>query len=166
MIHHTEKVQNDCGSSTPCAQRGAASVESAVVVLVLITMLLGVFQGLLAYRAKISLNHAVTEAARTGAVNQAKTESMRIKLYEQMSPLYGGWGTDEGAGLIESIAKASADMTVPAQTDGAGLQLHILSPTVEAFDAFGETNVNDELEIPNHHLKHRSTTIDLSLIHI
>ena len=50
-------------SSLTSHQRGAGTVESLMVLMVLGTMLLGTFQGLLAYRAKISLNHAVTEAA-------------------------------------------------------------------------------------------------------
>ena len=147
-------------SSLTSHQRGAGTVESLMVLMVLCTMLLGTFQGLLAYRAKISLNHAVTEAARTGAVNHAQSAPMIESISEQMSPLYGGWGTGGTEGLIEAIAESTLDIATPIASDGAGLQLHILNPTDEAFTAFGENNANGIFEIPNHHLKHRDRAVD------
>ena len=147
-------------SSLTSHQRGAGTVESLMVLMVLGTMLLGTFQGLLAYRAKISLNHAVTEAARTGAVTHAQSAPMIESISEQMSPLYGGWGTGGTEGLIEAIAESTLDIATPIASDGAGLQLHILNPTDEAFTAFGENNANGIFEIPNHHLKHRDRAVD------
>ena len=141
-------------------QGGASTVESTVMVLLLLTTLLGMFQGLLAYRAKISLNHAVTEAVRTGAVRHGQSADMKKTLAEQLSPLYGGWGTNGSNGLIKAIADSTLDTTTPVQADGAGLQLHILNPTAEAFDAFGEPNQDNVVEIQNHHLKHLDRSVD------
>lgn len=80
---------------------------------------------------------------------------------EQLSPLYGGWGTNGAAGLAKAIVKAKADLAIPLGINfdaGAGYELQILSPTVEAFEDFGE-DVDGQVEIPNHHLRSRDRTV-------
>ena len=152
--HHTKR-----------RQRGASTVETAVMSLLLFSIILGAFQGLLLYRAKITLNHAVTEAVRTGAVKHTSSSAMTAVMAEQLSPLYGGWGTDGVEGLATSIVKAKADLAIPLGKDfdaGAGYELQILSPTVEAFKDFGE-DIDGKVEIPNHHLRSRDRTIGVQI---
>jgi len=66
---------------------------------------------------------------------------MEKKLAEQLSPLYGGWGNGGPDELAIATVKSATDLAAPlGPNGGAGMQLHILSPTQEAYDAFGETN--------------------------
>ena len=150
--------------NTKRRQRGASTVETAIMSLLMFSLLLGAFQGLLLYRAKITLNHSVTEAVRTGAVNHTSSSAMTSVMAEQLSPLYGGWGTGGAEGLATAIVKAKADLAIPLGIGfnaGAGYEMQILSPTVEAFEDFGE-DVDGQVEIPNHHLRARDRSIGSS----
>ena len=68
--------------------RGQATIEYIVIFPVLVMLLFGIFQFTLIYQAKTTLNYAVFEAARAGAVNNAKREAVEEAFARGMSPLY------------------------------------------------------------------------------
>ncbi len=132
---------------------GAAVTELLVTLGALLTVSMGILQGALIYNAKTTLNYAIFEAARAGAVNNAQRTYMTEALARGLMPLYGG-GTDT-ASLNTSHVRAYADImlpVVPTMNIGSGSRLEILSPTQEAFQDFGIT-INGQQQIPNEHLR-------------
>src|SRR5690606_2821406 len=80
-------------TSAARAQAGQSLPEFLVVVPVFLFLVLLVFQLVLVYRAKTTLDYATREAARMGAVNGALTGPMREGLVRGLTPLYA---TDPG----------------------------------------------------------------------
>lgn len=68
--------------------RGQATVEFIIIFLVMIMLVFGIFQFTLIYRAKTTLNYAVFEAVRAGAVNNARRAAVNEAFSRGMAPLY------------------------------------------------------------------------------
>ncbi|MBB6094030.1 RHS repeat-associated protein [Povalibacter uvarum] len=130
-------------------QRGAAIVEAVIALPILLAIILGAIQFGLIYQAKATLNFAGLQAARAGAVNNARPEAIRGGLARGLAPLYSPDSSVEG--VARTIARINAALVTDAR-------IRILNPTREAFADFGE-DVEGVREIPNDRLHSRSTTL-------
>lgn len=131
-------------------QQGASMTEFLVVAPVLLFLGLGTVQAGLLYHGKTTLNYATFEAARAGAVNNARVEPMRSELGFRLAPVEGGDGTAGKAML--AVGKSIIAVSTPYMT-----QIEILNPTEDAFAAWGvDSQESDHFVIPNSHLRHRS----------
>jgi hypothetical protein len=116
-------------------QQGAAMTELLVSLPALLLMGLGGMQTALLFDAKTTVNYATFEAARTGAVSHAQSDSMRQELGIRLAPIFGGDGSAEQA--ISAVTLASLDVQ-----DRRFTEIEIINPTVEAFDEFGRQIVD------------------------
>ena len=131
-------------------QRGQSLLEFVIVVPAFLFLLLATFQFMLIYRAKATLDYAVLEAARSGAVHGAKTSEIRRGLIRGLTPLYvdspGMGGVIEGAGQATGEVLAYSD-------------IQIISPTRRAWNEFAETQWNGKRALPNDNLAYRDTRV-------
>jgi len=135
--------------SSRMRSRGAAMVESVIALPVLIMMIMGTWQAALLYEAKATLNYAVLQGARAGAVNNADAGSIRLGVSRGLLPLYAPDSSVSGA--IRKLADINAELAINSE-------IKILNPTREAFTDFGVDNKGTK-EIPNDHLEFRPTTV-------
>lgn len=138
-----------CVSRAHTCQRGAAIVEAVVALPILLAVILGAIQFGFIYEAKATLNHAVLQAARAGAVSNADPEAIRRGLARGLAPLYAN-----GSSLAD-VAATVAQLNAQLRTDA---RVRILNPTSEAFDDFA-VQVKGVRQIPNDRLHARSTAI-------
>ena len=61
-------------------------VETVIIFAVMLTLLLGGIQFALIWHAKVTLNYAVFEGARTGALNYASRRSIEYALGRGLAP--------------------------------------------------------------------------------
>lgn len=136
-------------SSFRC-QRGASLVEFSIIGLSVILVGLFTLQLGLIYHAKTTLNYAVFEAARAGAVNNASMSAIRTELGIRLAPLQGGDGTRNKA--LAAIAKSSLKVLDPLNTS-----IVILNPTRAAFRDWAILDPDSgQRFIPVNHLRHQS----------
>lgn len=139
-------------------QGGATAVELVVALLVVLLLGLAVFQLVLLYQARLAIEQAAVEAARSGSTGHASDESMRRGLARGLAPLM--FGASDAADLQVSEARALVRI-VEGQAEGA-IVLRRLSPTDAAFrdweevalDPMGEP-IAGQMEIPNDNLDSR-----------
>lgn len=144
----------------PTRQRGATAVELTIALIVVLMLGLAVFQFVLVYRARLAIEQAAVEAARSGSTGHAGAEALQRGLARGLAPLL--YGAADAADLQVSEARALAAI-VAGQADGS-ISLRRLSPTDPAFadweepalDPFGEPIVG-QMEIPNDNLDVRRT---------
>ena len=134
-------------------QSGASLVEFSIVGLSVILVGLFTLQLGLIYHAKTTLNYAVFEAARSGAVNNASMSAIRDELGFRLAPLQGGDGTRQRA--LFAVTKSTLSMKDPVNT-----KVVILNPTRAAFKDWSvRDQVSGERFIPSNHLRHQSYAI-------
>lgn len=141
-------------------QRGATSVELTIALIVVLLLGLGVLQFVFLYQARLAIEQAVVEAARSGSTGHASDEALRRGLARGLAPLL--YGADDAADLQVSEARALTRIAT-GQADGS-ITLRRLNPTDAAFadweepalDAFGEA-IDGQVEIPNDNLDVRRT---------
>ena len=134
-------------------QQGASLVEFAIIGLMIVLVGLFTLQIGLLYHGKITLNYAVFEAARTGAVNNASMSAMRNELGRRLAPLEGGDGSSGKA--IAAVAKSSLRVNDPVNT-----RIVILNPTYAAFTDWAiQDSESGKRIIPVNHLRHQEYTI-------
>ena len=68
--------------------RGQAMTEFTIVAMVLMLLILGTLQFALIYHAKITLNYAAFETARSGSINNARMWAMELGFARAMAALY------------------------------------------------------------------------------
>ena len=133
-----------CGSAS-----GISAFELLLAAPVLLLTGLGSVQIALAYHAKLVLNYATVEAARTGAVAHAQVAPMQRELAYRLAPISGGDGSRSS--MQKAIATSVTESVIPSV-----LQVDVLNPTAASFSAWGELHPDSGLvEIPNHHLEHQ-----------
>jgi len=142
-----------------CREGGASTVETIIVVPLLMFLGLGTVQAGLIYHAKTILNYATLEAARTGATRNAQPGPMRKELGARLAPLLGGDGSLEMASV--AIARSIVEIDSPVNLDGSvgpPTRLNILNPTEASFADHGKPSleVTNRTVIPNSHLRHQS----------
>lgn len=141
----------DAGAVVPARRpaRGAATVEFTIVALVaVIPMVLGTLQLGLLYVTKHTVQHATYLAARAGAVDHARRETLRRYFAKGLVPLYARTAQDldersSAAAVARAYAEARLDASRPDR-----VRITLLNPTVASFDDF-ERVVNGVREIPN-----------------
>lgn len=131
-------------------QSGQSLPEFLVVVPVFLFLLLLIFQMILIYRAKTTLDYAVLEAARRGATHGADIGEMRKGLVQGLTPLYA---TSTGiGGVAEAYGKARIDLQFNSD-------IEIISPTRAMWDAYAERQYNGQRALPNDALAFRDRDI-------
>ncbi|MDO5102216.1 MAG: TadE/TadG family type IV pilus assembly protein [Lautropia sp.] len=138
--------------------RGVSSVELIVALPVLLLLLLAIIQFVLVFHAKHSLDYALNEAARQGAVAHADPAAIKQGLANGLAPWLHG-AKDWKSKLT---AEAQAMIEVESGMRLGWLRLAQRSPTLESFedwaepalDAFGE-RIQGMDEIPNDNLNNR-----------
>jgi hypothetical protein len=129
--------------------------EFIVIAPVLLFVCFGTLQFVLLYQAKSTLDVAVLEAAREGAVNNGSMQAMRNGLARGLAPLYAREASTDGA----------AEALVKAQTDAANFSvITVLNPTTAAIRDYARPRYYaDEAatytEIPNDSLMYRDSSI-------
>jgi Flp pilus assembly protein TadG len=93
------------------SERGAAAVEFALVVPILLALVLGIVEFGRAYNIQISLTHAAREAARSMAINNDWVDAQADG--ENAAPSLNGGAMDFRASLVSHGASSSA---TPAAT--------------------------------------------------
>ncbi len=131
-------------------QAGQSLIETVVVIAVFGTLLLGIFQAILFYRAKTIVDYAALEAARSGATNFAEMEPMKLGLLRGLMPLY----THESGnrGLLDGYAETLVAVHNPLVT-----HIDVISPTRAAFDDLKVREFDGAEAIPNDSLAFRSS---------
>ena len=135
----------------PRSQHGQSLIETCVVITVFGTLLLGIFQAILFYRAKAVVDYAALQAARSGATHFAEKDAMRTGLARGLMPLYAHEPGNKG--LAEAYANALIAVHNPLST-----HIGIISPTRAVFDEFKTAQFDGTEGIPNDSLAFRSTT--------
>ena len=133
-------------------QRGQGLIEAVIVLPVFGLFLLGIFQGILLYRAKTTLDYAAFMAARSGATNFAEKNAMIDGLARGLMPLYAH--QTGGGAVVAAYAKAKADIQL-----GQTAAITIISPTKAAFTDWQETQYDGVAAIPNDSLPFRGSAI-------
>ena len=134
-------------------QQGASLVEFSIIALTLVMIGLFTLQIGLLYHARTTLNYAVFEAARTGAVNNASISAMRTELGIRLAPLEGGDGSFASA--TDAYLKSNARVFDPVNT-----RIHILNPTKAAFQDWAIRDaISGKRVIPVNHLRHQEYTV-------
>lgn len=139
-------------------QCGVSTVELLVALPVLLLLLLAVIQFVLVFHARHSLDYALGEAARRGAVSHAEPEAIRWGLATGLAPWL--YGASNWADRVEADAKALADVELGLRMGWISVTQR--SPTLESFhdwaeparDRFGE-QIRGMDEIPNDNLDNR-----------
>ncbi len=134
-------------------QRGASTAELSVSAVFLLLLGLGTLQMGLLFHARSVVNYATFEAARTGAVANARIGPMREELGRRLAPLEGGDGSHEAA--AEALSRSALRVR-----DASNTRIEILNPTVEAFSDWGVYSPRHQRDVlPNAHLRHREHRI-------
>lgn len=141
----------------PACQRGQSLVEFIIVVPAFLFLLLGIFQFMLIYRAKATLDYAALEAARNGAIHGAKLSAIRTGLARGLTPLYA---TGSGAAdLLTARAEAAYEARVFST-------IEIISPTQAAWDEYAERQYDGRRALPNDSLAFRDDSIGSSGVNV
>ncbi|GFZ93800.1 TadE/TadG family type IV pilus assembly protein [Dyella caseinilytica] len=132
--------------------RGQSLIEFVICIVVLGPLLLGLFQAILLYRAKATLDYATLQAARRGATNFAQISAMCDGLAGGLTPLYTHQAT--AGAVLASFYVAKADVCA-----GSAAQITIISPTQAAFSDWKETQYDGVSAIPNDSLPYRGSKV-------
>ena len=146
-------------------QRGQSLPEFLIVVPVFIFLVLLIFQLVLVYRAKTTLDYATLMAARAGAVNHAEIKAMEAGLVKGLTPLYA---TSSGAvGLGEAWAKTRWDLGMDLDLGLVrNAKIEIISPTRASWNEFKERQYNGKQALPNDNLAFRDHAIGASGVNV
>lgn len=147
-------------------QKGQSFIEFLIVMPMFFIILLGLFEFIFIYKAKVTFNTATFEAARAGSLDHGKSAAMLVALAKGMAPLYmkGDSSADTigmSAAYLQARAAASAINLLP------GIEaVEIISPSAEVIDQFsvertikveGESNYRRVTMIPSDNLYFRSS---------
>ncbi|WP_094782133.1 TadE/TadG family type IV pilus assembly protein [Paraburkholderia ribeironis] len=129
--------------------------EFIVIAPVLLFVCFGTLQFVLLYQAKSTLDVAVLEAAREGAVNNGSMQAMRNGLARGLAPLYARQANVDG--FAEALAKAQTDATRFST-------ITVLNPTAAAIRDYAQPRYYaDEAatytEVPNDSLMYRDSSV-------
>ena len=145
LIDHARKTQ----------QSGQSMAEFIIIAPVLLFVCFGILQFVLLYQAKSTLDVAVLEAAREGAVNHGSMQSMRNGLARGLASLYAHQADAEGVAAALVSAKADA---------ATFSSITVLNPTPAAIRDYSQPRYYADqaatyLEIPNDSLMYRDASV-------
>jgi Flp pilus assembly protein TadG len=121
--------------------------EFIIVTPIILLLLFGAFQFALIYHAKTALNYAAFEAARFGAVSNARKTEMENAFARAMAAIYTHDDTPNDV--------ICARETVRKEIESGFVNIEVVNPTMEAFDQLG-IDADGDVVIPNDNLKYRS----------
>ena len=133
------------------ANRGQAMIEYVIVFPVMLVLIFGTLQFALLYQTKIQLNYAAFEAARSGAVNNAKRWALQAGTVRGLVPLHTHGVGRNWLRWARSKVWDQINATPPL------IDIQILNPSAAAFTSHGVTN-GAEVYIPNDNLMYRDAT--------
>lgn len=159
-------------------QRGQAMVETVIVASILFLLLYGALQFAFIYHAKITLNYAAFEAARAGALNNARMPLIENAFARALAPLYTHddsgeevkrarcvvrtemYGGDHYACQAGAEAPPGPVTAEPGATSDVWVRIDIVNPRPEHFlPANHGIEVDGGYEIPNDNLMYRPDTV-------
>lgn len=130
---------------------GQAMTEYIIVFPVMLVLIFGTLQFALLYQAKIQLNYAAFEAARSGSLNNAKRWALDAGAVRGMVPLH-----THGAGR-NWLRWARSKVWDQVNDNPPQLDVVLLNPSAGAFDDHG-IDADGERVIPNDHLMYRDSS--------
>jgi TadE-like protein len=128
-------------------QNGQGITEFVIVAPVLLILIFGALQFALIYHAKTTLNYAAFQAAREGAVSNARLTSMENALARGLSPLY------THCDRAEEVQRARDH--VRAEIENGFGRIVVINPSPAAFNDTFAYLENGERVIPNDNLNYR-----------
>jgi len=126
---------------------GQSMVEFIIVTPVILLLLLGAFQFALIYQAKTALNYATFEAARFGAVSNARKTEMENAFARAMAAIHTHDNTPNDVICAREVIRK--------EIETGFVNIEVLNPTTELFDDLG-IPVDGDVVIPNDNLKYRN----------
>jgi hypothetical protein len=129
---------------------GQSMVEFIIVTPIILLLLFGALQFALIYHAKTALNYAAFEAARFGAVSNARMSEMENAFARAMAAIHTHNPTSDDVMCAREI--------VYKEIESGFVNIEVLNPTEEAFTEFADPNITDDFVIPNDNLMYRFTT--------
>ena len=126
---------------------GQSMVEFIIVTPVMLLLVFGALQFALIYHAKTALNYATFEAARFGAVSNARKTEMENAFARSMAAIYTHNNTRDDLVCAREIVRK--------EIETGFVNIEVLNPTPLAFNQLGIT-VDGDLVIPNDNLMYRS----------
>ena len=136
-------------------QDGQALVEYIYVFTILIMLILGAVQFGFIYQTKVTLNYAVFNATRQGALNNGSMSSIIDGLTSGMMPLFAH---SQGATRDMSVLKTAWKQADEQMTDAKLTHIKIVNPTQAALSAYAGLSDSGS-EITNDNLMYRDTSI-------
>ena len=144
---------------------GTSTVEWLIAAPFVLLLGLGTLQWGLLFNARQTLDYALQQATRAGAVSAASAAAIERGLAHGMLPYFGG----AAAGQPVSLSLPAALAKVKSGKAAGWLDWRQLSPTRASFDDWGEPGrdamgdpVAGAIEIPNDNLRYRSRAIGTS----
>ncbi len=143
---------------------GQAMVEFIIILPVMLLLVLGILQFAFIYKAKITLNYAAFEAARAGAVNNARQFAMQNAMARALAPIYTNDDTvaefKQARTLVrQHMLPFSPPLIGNDGKPGSGrLVIDLINPSPDSFVDFGQTN-SGVRTIPNDNLMYRGVTL-------
>ena len=147
-VHKKQRYQH-CAS--PRAVAGQAMTEYMIVFPVMLVLIFGTLQIALLYQAKIQLNYAAFESARSGSLNNAQHWALQAGVVRGLAPIHTH---GQGRNWLRW-----ARSTVWDQIEADLIEIEIINPTPDMFEE-GVHGIDDgdNLYIPNDNLMYRDAT--------
>ncbi len=128
---------------------GQSMVEFIIVTPVVLLLLFGGLQFAFLYHAKTLLNYAAFEAARTGAVSNARMSEMENAFARSMAAIHTHNPTSDDVMCAREV--------VYKEIKSGFVKIQVLNPDPESniFDELDDGSVSGDLVIPNNNLMYR-----------
>ncbi len=133
---------------------GQSMIEFIIVTPVILLLLFGAFQFALIYHAKITLNYATFEAARIGAVSNARMSEMENAFARTMAAIHTHNATEDDVMCAREI--------VYKEIENGFVNIQVINPSAAAFED-DNLDPNDDDTIPNDNLMYRNAISDTGL---
>ena len=129
---------------------GQSMVEFIIVTPVVLLLLFGALQFAFLYHAKTLLNYATFEAARTGAVSNARVSEMENAFARSMAAIHTHNPTSDDVRCAREI--------VYKEIESGFVKIQVLNPDPDSniFTELDDGTVDGDLVIPNNNLMYRS----------
>ena len=131
----------------PKVQFGQSMVEFIIITPLILLLLFGAFQFALIYHAKIALNYATFEAARIGAVSNARMSEMENAFARSMAAIHTHSPTSDDVMCAREV--------VYQEIENGFVNIQVINPPLSAFDD-DNLDPDDEDTIPNNNLMYRN----------
>jgi len=139
--------------------KGQSMVEFIIVTPIVLLLLFGALQFAFLYHAKTLLNYAAFEAARTGAVSNARVSEMENAFARSMAAIHTHNPTSDDVMCAREI--------VYKEIESGFVRIKVINPDPDSniFTEFDDGSVDGDLVIPNNNLMYRSavSTTGLSI---